>query len=66
MVITIIVQESWGSAVGIATGYRPDERGAGDRVPVGSRIFTSEYYPDLLWCPLSLLSNGYKGLLPPG
>jgi hypothetical protein len=29
---------SWGSAVGIATGYGLDDRGVGVRVPVGSRI----------------------------
>jgi hypothetical protein len=30
---------SWGSAVGIATGYRLDENWVGVRVPVGTRIF---------------------------
>jgi hypothetical protein len=34
--------------VGIATGYRLDERGVGVRVAVGSRIFTSRSHPDKL------------------
>jgi hypothetical protein len=32
-----------GSAVGIATGYGLGDRGVGDRVAVGSTIFTSPY-----------------------
>jgi hypothetical protein len=44
------------SSVGIATGYGLDERGgAGVRVPVGSKIFTSPYRPDRLWVPPNLL-----------
>jgi hypothetical protein len=34
------------SVVGIATGYGLDFRGLGDRVPVGSRIFSSPRRPD--------------------
>jgi hypothetical protein len=35
-----------GSAVGVATGYRLEERGVGDRVSVELRMFTSPYHPD--------------------
>jgi hypothetical protein len=41
-----------------ATGYGLDDRGA--------IIFTSPRRPDRLWGPLSLLSNGYRGLFPLG
>jgi hypothetical protein len=34
------------STVGIAAGYRLDDRGVGVRVPVGSRIFSSQCRPD--------------------
>jgi hypothetical protein len=37
--------------VSIATGYGLDDRGNGVHVPVGSRIFTSPYYPDQFWGP---------------
>jgi hypothetical protein len=50
------------SSVGIATGYRLDDREVGVRVPVGSRIFFSPRRPDRLWGPPSLLSNGYRRL----
>jgi hypothetical protein len=52
---------SWDSTVGIANGYRLDDREVRVRVPVGSRIFTSPCCPDHLWSPPSLLSNGYWG-----
>jgi hypothetical protein len=52
------------SSVGIATGYGLDDRGIGVRVPVGSRIFSSPQRPYRHWGPLSLLSNGYRGLFP--
>jgi hypothetical protein len=52
----------WDSVVGIATGYRMDNRVVGVRVPVGSIIFSSPRRPDLLWGPPSLLSNGYGAL----
>jgi hypothetical protein len=55
---------NWGirnSAVGIATGYRLDDREVGVRVPAGSRIFSSLRRPDRLWGPPNLLSNGYRG-----
>jgi hypothetical protein len=35
------------SVVGIATGYRLDDRGVGVRVPVGSRIFSMSSRPAL-------------------
>jgi hypothetical protein len=54
------------SVVGIATGYGVDDRGVGVRVPVGSRIFSSLRRLDRLWCPLHLLSNGYRGSFPGG
>jgi hypothetical protein len=38
-----------GSAFGITTGYGLDDRGAGLRVPVGSRILSSPHRPDRLW-----------------
>jgi hypothetical protein len=62
---TITMNDSRVSTVGIATGYRLDNRGVGVRVPVGSRIFTSTCHPDWLWGPPNLLSNGW-GLFPQG
>jgi hypothetical protein len=47
------------SAVGIPIAYEVDDRGVGDGVPVGSRIFTSPSRPARLWGPPSLLFNGY-------
>jgi hypothetical protein len=54
------------SVVGTATGYGLDDQGVGVRVPVGSRIFTSPRRPDRHWGPPSLLSNGYRRLVPLG
>jgi hypothetical protein len=54
------------SVVGIATGYRLNDRGVGVRVPIGSKIFSSPRHPDQLWSPTNLLSNGYQGLFPRG
>jgi hypothetical protein len=53
--------ESRVSVVGVATGYRLDERGIGVQVPVGSRIFFSPRRPDRLWGPPNILSSGYGG-----
>jgi predicted ferric reductase len=52
------------SVVGIATGYGLDDRRVGVRIPVVSRIFTSQRRPDRLWSPPNLLSNGYRGPFP--
>jgi hypothetical protein len=52
------------SAVGIATDYGLDDRGVGDGVPVGSRIFSPQRRPDRLWDPTSPLINGYRGPFP--
>jgi hypothetical protein len=58
--------ESRDSVVSIATGYGLDDREVGVRVPVRSRIFSSQCRPDRLWSPLILLSNGYRGIFPRG
>jgi hypothetical protein len=52
--------------VGMATGYRLDNRGAGIQVLVGSRICTSPYHPDWPWGPASFLFSEYQGLFPQG
>jgi hypothetical protein len=53
-----IIIRSRDSVVGMATGYRLDNRGVGVQIPVGSRIFSSP-------CRLDrLLSNGCRGLFP--
>jgi hypothetical protein len=57
---------SWDSTVGIATGYRLNDRVVGVRLPVGARIFSSPRRPDRFWSPPSLLSNGYRGSFPGG
>jgi hypothetical protein len=41
--------------MGIATGYRLDDRGVEARLPVGSRILHSLRRPDRLWAHLALL-----------
>jgi hypothetical protein len=51
--------------VGIVTGYGPDDRGVGVRVPVRLRLFSSPRRPDRLWGPPNLLSNGHRGLSIP-
>jgi hypothetical protein len=42
-----LTKRSRDSVVGIATGYRLDDRGVGVRVPVESRIFSLLSRPDL-------------------
>jgi hypothetical protein len=54
------------SVVDIETGYGLDDRGVEFRVPVEPRILSSPRCSDRFWGPLSLLSNGYRGLFPPG
>jgi hypothetical protein len=48
-------------SVGIETGY---EIGGTVSIPGNARFFSSLQRPDGLWGPPSLLSNGYRGLLP--
>jgi hypothetical protein len=60
--LTSVMKICRDSSVGKSTGYGLDDLGVGDRVPVGSRIFSSPRRPDWLWGPLSLLYNGYRGL----
>jgi hypothetical protein len=50
------------SVVGTATGYGLDDRGAGVRVPVESKVFFSPRRPNRFWGPL----NGYRGFFPRG
>jgi hypothetical protein len=64
--LTTINLSSRDSSVGIASGYGLHYRGVGVRVPVRSRIFSSQRRPDRLWGPLSLLSNVYRGFFPRG
>jgi hypothetical protein len=55
-------ERSQDNAVGTATGYGMDDRGAGVRVPVGSVILlSSPHRPDRLWGPPNLLYSGYRG-----
>jgi hypothetical protein len=49
------------SAVSIVTGYGLNGQGAGVRVPVGSRIFSSRC-SDRFWGPPSLLPNTCRRL----
>jgi hypothetical protein len=59
-----IAQRSCDSVVGIVTGYGLDDQGVEVQVPVGSRIFSSPCYPNWLWGPSNLLSNGTGGKRP--
>jgi hypothetical protein len=49
-------------AVGTATGYELENRGAIVRVPFGFRAVASPYRPDRLWGPSRLLFKVYRGL----
>jgi hypothetical protein len=62
----LMTEDSQDSVVGIATGYVLDDQGVGIRAPVGARIFTPPPRPDRLRGPPSLLSKGYRWLLPQG
>jgi hypothetical protein len=55
-----------GSVFCLASSWRLDERGDGERVPVGSRIFSSPRRPGHLWSPPNLLSDEYGGSFPGG
>jgi hypothetical protein len=57
------LQRSQDSVVGIANGYGLDNQGVRIRVQVVQEF--SPRRPDRLWGPLSLLSNGYRGIFPP-
>jgi hypothetical protein len=57
-------RERQDSVVGIATGYGLVERTVRIRTPVGPRIFSSPRRSDQLLGPPSLLSSGYRGLIP--
>jgi hypothetical protein len=61
--------ESRDSSVGIGLGYGLDDRGSRVRFPGGGagQFFSpAPLYPERLWGPLSLLSNGYLELFPWG
>jgi hypothetical protein len=53
-------------SVGIAIGYRLDDRGDAVKVSVEARFFSSLSRSDRFWGQPSLLSNGYQGLFPQG
>jgi hypothetical protein len=48
------------SAVGVATGYGLDDRWAGVRVSIGSRILYSSLCLERVWGPPSFLPSGYR------
>jgi hypothetical protein len=54
------VLQSWDSPVSISTGYRLDDREAGVRLSVVSRMFPSARRPHRPCDPPSLLSNGNR------
>jgi hypothetical protein len=56
---------SWDSVVVIGTGYGPDDRKFGVRIPIGSRILSSPLHPDQLWGPPASYKMG-TGALSPG
>jgi hypothetical protein len=62
--VICICEDSQYSSMGTATGYGLDGRGSiPGRV---KRRFSTPQYPDRLWSPPSILSNGYWGVLSPG
>jgi hypothetical protein len=51
----------------IVSDYVLDDRAIGVRSPAGAKDFSSILLcPDRLWCPPSLLYNGYRGSFPRG
>jgi hypothetical protein len=60
--------EGWSrdSSVGIATGYRLNDRGIGVLFPIGARFFSSLRRPDWFWGTPNLLSNVVTGALSLG
>jgi hypothetical protein len=61
--LTLVLLRFSRSAVGIATGYRLDDRGVAVRVRVVSRTFSS-LRSDWFWGPPSLLSHGCRCSFP--
>jgi hypothetical protein len=61
-----VLQISRDSSVGIALGYRLDDRDSSVRFPAGAGKFLFTTRPERLWGPPSLLSNGYQGGLSLG
>jgi hypothetical protein len=61
-----IIQALWsrGSSVGIINGYGLDGWGVGVPSPGGVKFFSFPRCPDRFWGPLSLLSIGYRELVP--
>jgi hypothetical protein len=57
---------SHGSTIGIATGYRQDNRGAGVPVSVGSRILTSSYHQNSSGVHPASYPVGTRGTFPGG
>jgi hypothetical protein len=47
-------------------GYGLDDRAIEVRSSAEAKDFSSSLCPDWLWGPLSLLYNGYRGVLSPG
>jgi hypothetical protein len=58
----ILEMLTWGS-VGIAVGYGLDGPGL---IPGTATFFSPPQWPDQIWGPPSLLSNGYCGLFRSG
>jgi hypothetical protein len=63
---SILLIREPGGLVSIVSGYGLDDRAIEVRSPAGASDFSSNLCPDRLWGPLSLLYNGYRGVLSPG
>jgi hypothetical protein len=57
--LSILKQKESDRSVGIETGYRLEGRGS---IPCRRKVFSSPQCSDGFLGPLSLLSNGYRGL----